>query len=433
VSTQTTQSSPPVQPAPAITPTLRSAGKRAAFWVIAGVGALVVAVIAMLLSNASVVGGPPLGAENAAPPGGMALAEVLRGQGVDVVIADSLDAALDASADAGATLFVSDPGDILDTAQIARLGAAQPTVIVEPSFAYLQELAPEVGFGGVGADGPIAAGTGCAVAAAERAGSVAGEDGAALKTLSVPSDAAGYTACFGDAASGASVLVQREAPRDGQGGAVTLVSDGAIFANGSITTAGNAALALGLLGEQPTVIWYLPTLADVAAGTPSLAELTPGWVTPVMVLLVLCGVAAAIAYGRRFGPLVIENLPVTVRASETMDGRARLYARNSERLRAVDALRIATVGRLATALGLARTASLDEVVASTASATQSDPNRVLATLLGDEPQSDAELLALSDRLLDLERAVQAATRPGEGHSGIRHSTTPDSSTERMEP
>jgi hypothetical protein len=107
-----------------------------------------------------------------------------------------------------------------------------------------------------------------------------------------------------------------------------------------------------------------------------------------------------------------------------MDGRARLYARNSERLRAVDALRIATVGRLATALGLARTASLDEVVASTASATQSDPNRVLATLLGDEPQSDAELLALSDRLLDLERAVQAATRPGEGHSGIRHSTTP---------
>lgn len=439
MSAQTAQGVRAPQPAPAITPTLRSSGKRAAFWVIAGVGALVVALIAMVLSNASAVGGPPLGAENAAPPGGMALAEVLRSQGVDVIIADSLDAALESGAgDAGVTLFVSDPDDILDAGQIARLGAARHTVIVEPSFAYLQELAPEIGFGGVGADGPIAAGAGCEVAAAERAGSVSGEDGAALQTLSVPADAAGYTACFGDAATGASVLVQRDGRPSGETGAVTLVSDGAIFANASITSAGNAALALGLLGEQPTLVWYLPTLADVAAGTPSLAELTPGWVTPVMVLLVLCGIAAAIAYGRRFGPLVIENLPVTVRASETMDGRARLYARHSERLRAVDALRIATVGRIATALGLARTASLEEVVASAASVTLSDPRRVLATLLDDEPQSDAQMLALSDRLLDLERAVQAATRPGDAHSGTRHSSTHDSSThdsstERMEP
>ncbi|MET0853618.1 MAG: DUF4350 domain-containing protein [Microterricola sp.] len=430
---QSVQATQSVQPAPAITPTLRSAGKRAAFWVIAGVGALIVALIAMVVSNAAAVGGPPLGAENPAPPGGMALAEVLSAQGVDVVIADSLDAALEASAaaqaaDAGVTLLVSDPGDILNAAQITRLGAAQHTVVVDPSFTYLQELAPEIGFGGVGAEGAIAAGAGCTLGAAERAGSVSGADGAALKTLSVPQDAAGYTACFGDAASGSSVLVQRGAGA----GALTLVSDGAIFANASITSAGNAALALGLLGEQPTLVWYLPTLADVAAGTPSLAELTPGWVTPVMVLLVLCGIAAAIAYGRRFGPLVIENLPVTVRASETMDGRARLYARNSERLRAVDALRIATVGRIATALGLARTASLDEVVGSAASATGSDPGRVLATLLGDEPQSDAELLTLSDRLLDLERAVQAATRPGDA-PGTPPSSTHHSRTERMEP
>lgn len=432
MSVQTAQGARAPQPAPTITPTLRSAGKRAAFWVIAGVGALLVALIAMVLSNASAVGGPPLGAENPAPPGGMALAEVLRAQGVDVVIADSLDAAIELSAADAVTLLVSDPDDILGDAQIARLGDAGHTVIVEPSFAYLQELAPEIGFGGVGAEEPLAAGAGCGIEAAERAGSVAGADGAALKTLSVPADAAGYTACFGDAASGSSVLVQRDG-RLGAQGAITFVSDRAVFANGSITSAGNAALALGLLGEQPTLVWYLPTLADVATGTPSLAELTPGWVTPVMVLLALCGIAAAVAYGRRFGPLVIENLPVTVRASETMDGRARLYARNSERLRAVDALRIATVGRIATALGLARTATLEEVVASAASATRSDPSRVRATLLGEEPQSDAHLLALSDRLLDLERAVQAATRPGDGHTDIRHSTPTDSSTERMEP
>ncbi len=40
------------------------------------------------------------------------------------------------------------------------------------------------------------------------------------------------------------------------------------------------------------------------------------------------GIAAAFWRGRRFGPLVVENLPVTVRASETMLGRARLYEKS---------------------------------------------------------------------------------------------------------
>ena len=47
---------------------------------------------------------------------------------------------------------------------------------------------------------------------------------------------------------------------------------------------------------------------------------------PVIVLLLTAGLAAAIWRGRRFGPLVPERLPVTVRAAETTEGRARLYA-----------------------------------------------------------------------------------------------------------
>lgn len=418
--------------AQAVTPTIGVQSKKAAFWVGAGIIAIIAALIAMLLTNAAASSGTALGSDNAKPDGGMALAEVLTAQGVSVNPADSLDAALQAVADAPSaddvTLFVYDADSRLDREQLDRLaGGAHRTVAVDPNFTMLQALAPEIGFGGVNAAGDeLTVGRECTSSAAARAVTVAGPDGSKLKTLSVPTDAAGYATCFivdASAASGATqaVLVQHEQ--------LAFVADPAIFANKSITEAGNAALALGLLGEGNTLVWYVPTLADVAeTGPPSLAELSPGWVTPVMVLLVLSGIAAAVAYGRRLGPLVIENLPVTVRASETMEGRARLYARNSARLRALDALRVATVSRLARHLGLARTASVHEVVAAAASVTAQNPSVVHAVLVDDVPRTDAELLALSDKLLDLERAVETRTRPGGTAASAAHP-----SNERMEP
>ncbi|AMB57865.1 DUF4350 domain-containing protein [Microterricola viridarii] len=424
--------------APALTPTLRESGRKAGFWLAAAAGALIVAVIALLLNGAASSGGPALGRANAAPTGGMAVAEVLAAEGVDVVTADSLDEALAATsaAQGGATMLVYDQNGTLDEGRFAELAdAATHLVIVDPSFGMLQALAPAVGFGGVSpADSAIDAGALCSSPAGQRAGSVAALPGAGLKTLRVPADATGFSSCFTDG-DGASVLVQRAGPT----GTLSLLADPAILANESVTAAGNAALALGLLGEQPTLVWYLPTLADVAAGAPpSLAELSPGWVTPVMVLLVLTGVAAAIAYGRRFGPLVLERLPVTVRASETMEGRSRLYARNSARLRAVDALRLATIGRIAGRLGLPRTATLDEVVAATAASTGRRLDAVTAVLVAEEPYSDRGMLDLSERLRDLEQAVirssQPSNTPQSSSTPSSGASTPDApSTERMEP
>lgn len=414
--------------APAVTPTLRASGRKAAFWLAAAAGALVVAVIALLLNGAALAGGPALGAANPAPAGAMAVAEVLAAAGVEVVPADTIGDALDAVSAAeptGATLLVYDQNGILDEDRFAELAdAGTHLVVVDPGFALLQGLAPDVGFGGVSPAGAaIAAGASCTSPAGIRAGSVAGLPGSGLKTLRVPADAADFSGCFTDEA-GASVLVQQA----GAGPRLSLLADPAILANESITAAGNAALALGLLGEQATLVWYLPTLADVAAeAPPSLAELSPGWVTPVMVLFVLTGVAAAIASGRRFGPLVLERLPVTVRASETMEGRARLYARSSARLRAVDALRLAAIGRISGRLGIARTASIDEVAAAAASATGLQPGAVRAVLVDERPHSDRDMLALSERLAALEAAVTRSTTPGTTPS------TPHPSTERMEP
>jgi hypothetical protein len=185
--------------------------------------------------------------------------------------------------------------------------------------------------------------------------------------------------------------------------------------NEGVERSGNAALALNLLGQHRTLVWYLPGLADrPVTGPPDLAALTPGWVTPVLLLLVLVFVAAAVWRGRRFGPLVVENLPVVVRAGETREGRARLYQRSSARLRAADALRIGTIGRLAALAGLPRTATTGEVADAVAALAGVDRQRIRGLLVDDLPTTDAELIALSDHLAELERATATAVSPAAG-------------------
>lgn len=406
---------------PPSTPTIRATLRRSVFWVVAGAGALLVAVIAFLSTSAANSAGPPLAADNPAQAGSMALVEVLRQQGITVLPVDTLDGAGTATAaHPDATVFFADTEGYLEAAQLAEVGTlASRLVVADPNFATLQALAPEVGFGGLSPEDALTAS--CDVAAAMQAGTISPGG----KTLGLASDPPGYTGCFpGD--DGTFSLVERVTAE----GTVTLVADTAVFANDEIATFGNAALALNLLGADDTVVWYLPTLADVpVTGPPSLGALTPGWVTPVMLLLVVTAIAAMIWRGRRFGPLVAENLPVVVRASETMEGRARLYARGNARLRAIDALRIGAVTRLAGTAGLPRTAPLDEVVRSVAALTGRSAEQVGAVLVGEIPHNDAGLMALSAAIDDLEAATVLAARP----AGSGPSPAAPPSTGRMDP
>ena len=403
------------------TPTIRVALRRSSFWVIAGVGALLVAVIGFLVAGAGGTAGPRLGSENPAPAGAMAVVEVLRQQGVTVVPVDTLDEAETATAAAGsATLFLSDESGYLGSDQLGRLGTlASHIVIADPDFLVLQTLAPEVGFGGVSTADALS--SQCPVTAAERAETISPGG----KTLGLPAGTPGYTGCFPGDDNTYSVIERVTDDRT-----ITLVADTAVFANDEIATYGNAALALNLLGSTDTLVWYLPTLADVpVTGPPTLGALTPGWVTPVMLLLVAVTLAAMVWRGRRFGPLVAEDLPVVVRANETMEGRARLYARGNARLRAVDAIRMGAVARMAQAAGLPRTATLDQVIRTVAALTARPPEQVHAVLVGEVPGSDAAMMALSDAVDELERATTLAVRP----PGAGPSPTAPPSTGRMEP
>ncbi|TFD77352.1 DUF4350 domain-containing protein [Cryobacterium fucosi] len=383
------------------TPTLRVAFRRSGFWVAAGVGALLVAIIASAVAGGRASAGPPLAADNAAQSGAMALVEVLRDRGVTVTLADTLKEATAAAAgSADPTLFYFDAEGYLTRDQVTTMaGLASRTVVADPDFDTLQALAPGVGFGGLAASG--SPGAGCDIPAAVQADSLSPGG----KTLTIAVGAAGLTGCFPTGQNAFAMVARGDADRT-----VTLVADTAVFSNDTVTRGGNAALALNLLGAGGDLVWYLPTFADVArTGPPSLGELTPGWVTPTLVLLVLVALAAAVWRGRRFGPLVAENLPVTVRASETMEGRARLYARGNARLRALDALRVGSLQRLAEKAGLSRLAGLDEVVLAVAAATGRPPGAVRSTLVDAVPANDRDLVALSDQIQDLERATARAT------------------------
>ena len=126
------------------------------------------------------------------------------------------------------------------------------------------------------------------------------------------------------------------------------------------------------------------------------------------------GIVAGIWRGRRFGPLVAENLPVTVRASETMHGRARLTARAADAAHAAAALREGAAGRLARRLGLSARADAGETADAAADRLRIPRTEVRELLTGALPTADAELVPYARRLSDLESAVDAAVAAERG-------------------
>ncbi len=374
------------------TPTVRRAVRRSLYWAVAIAGLLVLGAITIALNGATREA-QRWGAEETAPAGSRAVVEVLRDAGVEVVVTGRLDDTLAALEQPGTTLFVGDVRGILDAEQWPRLlGVADHLVLAEPSQPALDALridaltaAPLAESGDA-----IELDAGCSVPAALRAESIRAT-GIGYSTLD-------GRVCFDAGETGAGLV-----RLDVEGRQVSVLGAGSVLQNGEITRAGNAALALGLLGEHPTLVWYQPTPADLAA--PTVAELTPDWVNPVAWLAVLVGLAAAFWRGRRFGPVVIENLPVVVKTTETMEGRARLYAREGSRLRALDALRVGTLRRISDGLALGRAAGVDDIVSAVAAITGRDPAVLRALLVDLEPATDRELVELSDRLLELEALI----------------------------
>jgi hypothetical protein len=334
----------------------------------------------------------------------MALAEVLEQQGVRVLPTSTLDATADAvDYPAATTIVVYDSTGLLSDTQVKRLlGLASHLVVLNPTTGVLDIVAPGVLAAGTPDDDDLVAA--CDLLPATNAGTVS-SSGTTYRISETAPTATGCLLSSSNDAPDAYSWVQLAT----EGTVVSVVGVTDALTNAEISSEGNAAFALGLLGDHPTLVWYLPSVADTGGVVAS--DFTPPALTPVIVLLALTAIGAAFWRGRRFGPLIIENLPVIVRASETMEGRARLYENSSARSRALDALRIGTIGRLATACGLSTTASVADVAASVAALSERDLTDIRSLLIDAVPASDRDLMRLSDELLRLESAIAAALRP----------------------
>ncbi|MEV8430544.1 DUF4350 domain-containing protein [Streptomyces chartreusis] len=340
------------------------------------------------------------------PKGSRAIAELLADRGVDTRVVATLDEARAASA-ADTTLLVADP-DLLTHRQQSQLRSATTdtggrTVLIAPGSWSVERLVP-----GVTADPATSLDSelapDCALPAAKRAGT-ADLGGVRYTTTHLNADE-----CY---PSERLATLLRVPETTGDGDTVVLGAPDILY-NERLDEQGNASLALQLLGSRPHLVWYLPSLSDTSAADEdderSFFDLLPsGWLWGTLQLFIAAALAA-LWRARRLGPLVPEKLPVAIRASETVEGRARLYRKANARDRAAGALRSTTRTRLAPLVGVpVSQAHAPEALLPALSAHLHNHGggQALHTLFfGPPPGDDAALISLADQLDALEREVR---------------------------
>ncbi|MGW7084112.1 DUF4350 domain-containing protein [Streptomyces sp. NPDC054871] len=343
---------------------------------------------------------------SADPYGSRAVAELLADRGVSTRVVTTSEEAR-AAAGPDTTLLVAAP-DRLTERQQSRLRAATEdsrgrTVLLAPGAPSVSTLAPGVTVDATPSlDSTLS--PRCSLPAAERAGS-ADVGGRRYDTLAPDAEA-----CY--LSDGLPSLLQLPAA-EGPGDTVVLGAPDILF-NDRLDEQGNASLALQLLGSRPHLVWYLPSPADDAATDDTadrdFFDLIPdGWLWGTLQLTIAAALAA-LWRARRLGPLVPERLPVAIRASETVEGRARLYRKADARDRAATALRSATRTRIAPLLGVSPAqAHTPETLLPALSTRLRTPGQDLHPLLfGPPPANDAALITLADQLDALEREVRTS-------------------------
>ncbi|MCZ2402772.1 DUF4350 domain-containing protein [Paenarthrobacter sp. Z7-10] len=376
--------------------------RRHRFWLLIGSAFLLVTLGILVLGNFGPRSSAALAVDNPGPNGAMAVARVLHSQGVTVQATDSLDATMTAVGSAGpgrSTVLLYDPGSLLDKAGLTRLAAAGPLVLVQPGPLTLRAVT-----GSITAAGPVpdssassAVPAGCSNGDAVAAGRIDAGHGQLYH---------GEVVCFPVRAAGAGQVRSGlfAATADGR---ATVLGNSAILSNDRLASSGNAALALRTLGKTPQLVWYTPSLKDLrtSAAPKDLSQLTPRWVLPAGIWLLIVACLSMLFKGRRDGPLVPEPLPVVVKAAETAVGRARLYQDARATEHAAAGLRAGTLMRLAQHFRLGAAAGVDDVLRAAVGHSNRSAAELADILVWVRPTTDAALLRWAQDLDILEKEV----------------------------
>ena len=366
--------------------------RRAGRWVVLGLLAITAFAVVTAWLSAPRLGGR-MDPDATSPAGARALVTLLRDRGVEVIVAASVDD-VERAARPDSLLLVAETANTRGDDLLNRLAAVPgDRLVVEPTVRSREILAPGLT---LSRDGQPDRQPDCPLREANRAGPVQIEGGDIYEgALTGP-----LTRCYGGA------LVRYNS----DGRTVTVAGTADFMTNGSLLKEGNAALAMNIAGDRARLIWYAPQRpqGDRSADA-TVAELIPDAFFWVVAQLCLVTALLALWQGRRLGPLVAEKLPVVVRASETVEGRARLYRSRRARDQAAAALRTATLQRVTPRLGLGINPSENAVVAAIGPPIRTrrgaDEPTVHRILFGPPPDTDSDLFGLAQALDDIERQV----------------------------
>lgn len=389
--------------------------------VLAGLGILTAAVVQFLGSEDQ----ERYGLENTELEGYGALAQVLHQQGVEIRLSRSADETADLMEEhPESTVTVFEAGPPPTSQAVEHLsGADQDVVWLAPGPETLEGLfgteapiplpAPTQGFFDsalpVSAD-PEGDLPSCASEAGRAAESI--RTRGMIFTGDVVTDDS-VDPCF---ALSSSLDSGDEESEETPGAALletqhgTLFGSPAAFTNQHITTAGHAALALHLFGQNEQLIWYTPTGADLSgSGQEHWAspwDYIPDWVVPLTWWLLICTAVMILVQGRRHGPVISEALPVEVPASESAEGRGRLYQSANATRESAQTLRSAHLLRAGRLLRLGPLPPERAVIEALARQTGRAPNQVLEDLDVGRVRSNTSLVQFAQGLLAQENELR---------------------------
>lgn len=326
------------------------------------------------------------------PGGAKAVAQVLRAGGVEVRRLETVDEVVAASRP-DTTLVIPVPQALVEREleQLGELNSAR--IVIGAEDQHLKAL-------GIGVEVQSQSRVeqrqpACSLDVAVRAGEV--DLGGLTYRATEGTQATGCYAVDGDAS------VLRVPSRN-----TTLLGNGDLFTNDRLDDRGNAALALGLLTERGgDVLWLMPRPGRElpADARPKLRSLLPDGLLLGLLQLVVVVVLLALWRARRLGRVVLEPLPVVVRAAEAVEGRSRLYRAASARDSAGAALQAATRERLSRTCGLGPSLDPATLTSIVSGRTGRDPAVLAALLYGGPPGDDAALVRLVAELRALETEV----------------------------
>lgn len=324
--------------------------------------------------------------------GGHALAQLLRDRGVTVTRATTIDEVRDAM-HADSQLMVLDNGNLSDPILDALVTLPGDRLMLAPYSDTRERLASQVRVSSYQSNELVE--PDCDLREAKQAGAIQTYIG---PTYTFTNPAPGQISCYGG------MLVRYQDSNR----TITVLGDDTLLSNKQLTKQGNAALAMNLAGRSSRLVWYVPERPKVgtSAKPKSMSDLIPDQVSMAIWQLCLVVLLLAMWRGRRLGPIVAEKLPVVVRASETTEGRGRLYRSRRARDLASESLREAARYRIVRRLGLPVDETSQVVATAVAHRIGRNATDVHHVLFGPVPSDDQQLTNLTQQLDIIERQVR---------------------------